>query len=82
MGGWSQTEDDYPGFRVPKPWDRAAPVLLAGVSSLFVAGDLFAPLDEARAAPAGGYLIFERRERCEAFFDETFCILGWPAQAP
>jgi hypothetical protein len=79
VGGWSQTEDDHFGFRVPKPRNRTAPVLLAGVSSLFVAGDLFSPLDESRAAPAGGYLLFER---CEAFFNETFYVSGWPAQAP
>jgi len=82
MGGWSQAEDDHPGFRVPEPRDWAAPVFLADVSSLFVAGDLFAPLDEAWTAPAGGYLLFERRERREAFFSETFCVSGWPAQAP
>jgi len=82
VGGWSQTEDDYPGFRVPEPRDRAAPVFLAGVSSLFVAGDLFAPLDEARKAPAAGYLLFERRERREALSGETFRVSGWPAQAP
>jgi len=53
------------------------------VSSLFVASDLLAPLDEAWTAPAGSYLLFERRERREAFFGETFCVLsGWPAQAP
>jgi hypothetical protein len=76
VGGWSQAEDDHPGFRVSEPRDRTAPVFLAGVSSLFVAGDLFAPLDEAWTVPAGGYLLFERRECREAFFGETFRVSG------
>jgi len=60
--GRSQAEDDHAGFGVPKPRDRATPVLLPGVSGLLLAGDLLAPLDEARAEPAGDYLLFEPRE--------------------
>jgi hypothetical protein len=60
--GRSQAEDDHAGFRIPEPRDRATPVLLPGVGRLLLAGDLLAPLYEARAEPAGGYLLFELRE--------------------
>jgi len=48
------------------------------VGGLFLAGDLLAPLDEARAVPAGSYLVFQLRERVETlplsfrFFDISY----------
>ena len=79
VGGGGEAEDDYAGLRVPETRNRAAPVLLAGVGGFFVAGDLLAPLDEARAAPTGGYLLLQPRERAEALplsfrFSDGFCF--------
>jgi hypothetical protein len=65
VGGGGQAEDDHPGVWVPEPRYGTAPVIFGGVGGLFLAGDLFAPLDEARAAPAGDDLLFEF---CEALF--------------
>ena len=82
MGGWSEPEDDHPSFRVPESRHGAAPVLLAGVGGLLVAGDLLAPLDKAWAAPARDDLLFELCERVEALFGEVFFVLCWFVQAP
>ena len=66
MGGGGQAEDDYAGAGVTKPRDGPSPVLFVSVGGPFLASDLFAPLDEARARAAGGYLPFELRERFAA----------------
>ncbi len=58
-----ETEDGYRGVRVSEARYGTAPVLFVRVGGLLLAGDPLAPLDEARAAPAGGYLRFELRER-------------------
>ncbi len=76
-GGESQYHD-------PRPWvseagDGTAPVLLIRVSRLLLAGDLLAPLDEARAASAGNDLRFERREMR---FGEMVSLAGGLVQAP
>ena len=68
MGSGSQAEDDHLGIRVTEPRDGTAPVGLPRVGGLFLTGDLFAPLNEAWAVPAGDYLLFELCERREALF--------------
>ncbi len=60
---WGEAEHDYAGVRVPEARYGTAPVLFVRVGGLLLASDPLAPLDEARAAPARGYLRFELRER-------------------
>ena len=79
VGSGGQTKDYYPGFWIPEPRNRTAPVLFIGVSGLFLAGDFSAPFDEARAAPAGDYLFFERRE---TRFGGTLLVSDRFVQAP
>lgn len=74
--GGSEAEDDHVCVRVTEARYGAAPVLFVGVGRLFLAGDLLTPLYEARAAPAGGYLPFELRERTET--RSLFLLLSDP----
>ena len=62
VGRWGEAEDDDPRPGVTEAGDGPAPVALVPVSCLLLPGDLLAPLDEARAKAAGGYLPFERGE--------------------
>ena len=66
MCRWGEAEHDYRGVWITEARYGTAPVLFVRVGCLLLAGDLLAPLDEAWAAPARGYLRFELRERARA----------------
>ena len=60
VGGGGEAEDDDPCCRVAEAGDGAAPVRLVRVGGPLLAGDLLAPSDEPRAAPARDDLALQR----------------------
>jgi hypothetical protein len=60
VGGGGEAEDDDPCCRVAEAGDGTAPVGLARVGGPLLAGDLLAPGDEPRAAPARDDLALQR----------------------
>ncbi len=79
MGGGGETQDHDLRFRVSEAGYGTAPVLLVRVCCLLLAGDLLAPLDEARATAASNNLRFELRETRSG---ETVSLAGGLVQAP
>ena len=80
VGGRGEAEDDYPGPRIAETGNGAAPVGLIPVGGLLLAGDSLAPLDEARAAAAGGDRLFQCREP-DGCFEAWFGLVS-RVQAP
>jgi hypothetical protein len=62
VGGGGEAEKYDARLRISETGDRTAPVALVRKGGPFFVGDFFAPLDQAWAASAGGYLLLQGGE--------------------